>query len=170
MKKGTVYWITGLSGAGKTTIGTELLNYIKEKKNNVVILDGDALREVYRNSDYTLEGRKEIAFRTARLCRMLSDQGIDVVCCIIAMFDDVRRWNRENIYKYKEMYIKVEMEVLIERDQKQLYSRAIKKEINNVMGIDLEFEEPITPDIIINNNGDKNPKKLVKEIVELMKV
>ena len=57
MNQGTTYWITGLSGAGKTTIGKSLYQYLLQKKSNVVFLDGDILRQVYQAGDYTLEGR-----------------------------------------------------------------------------------------------------------------
>ena len=56
-EKGNVYWITGLSGAGKTTIGKLLYNRIKDKKDNVIFLDGDVLREVYQTKDYSSSGQ-----------------------------------------------------------------------------------------------------------------
>lgn len=104
---GKVYWITGLSGAGKTTIGSKLYKILQKDKNNLVILDGDELRRVFKNSDYSIAGREKLAFQYSRLCRMLSEQGIDVICCTIAMFDSCRKWNRENINNYYEVYLKV---------------------------------------------------------------
>lgn len=170
MDKGTLYWITGLSGAGKTTIGTRLYQYMKEKKDNVLFLDGDILRQIYRNTDYSQEGRRALAFQHARLCRMLTDQGMDVVCCLIAMYDDCREWNRKNIQNYREIYLRVDMEELIRRDQKQLYSRALRKEAQNVMGIDMPFEEPKQPDLIINNNGAESPEAVVNQIIDYFNI
>lgn len=167
-ERGTVYWITGLSGAGKTTIGSRLYKDIRKQKENVVFLDGDVLREVYQYSNYSSEGRKKLAFQHGRLCRMLSEQGIDVVICVIAMFEECRRWNRENISNYKEIYLYVDIQELIRRDQKKLYSRALKKEISNVMGIDISFEEPQSPDIIIDNSGEKTPEEVVEEVERLL--
>lgn len=164
---GTLYWVTGLSGAGKTTVGTKLYNYLKSKKDNVILLDGDVLREIRDSQDYTLEGRKKLTFLDSLLFKNLTDQGIDVVCCVISMFDDCRDWNRKNIENYKEIYLKVPIDELIKRDQKQLYSRALRKEISNVMGMDLAFEEPKRPDIIIDNSGkysvDYALDKIIKE-------
>ena len=96
-----VYWITGLSGAGKTTIGKKLYERLKEKNCNIVFLDGDILREVFGGDlGYSREERVKCAMRYARLCKMLVEQGLDVICCTISMFDSVREWNRKNIKGY----------------------------------------------------------------------
>lgn len=163
--KGTVYWITGLAGAGKTTIGKLLYNSIKPNKDNIILLDGDKLRELYDSEDYSLEGRKKLAINYSKLCKMISDQGIDVICCTISMFDECRNWNRENISNYKEIYLKVSIDELIKRNQKELYTKALMKEIKNVMGIDIDFEEPKNPDLLVNNNGELSPEDIVNNII-----
>lgn len=167
---GRVYWLTGLSGSGKTTIGRLFYEYLKKQNANTVYLDGDILREIFGGQDgYSLEKRKELATSYSRLCNMLSGQGIHVVCATISMFNDVRTWNRKNIQRYTEVYLKVDMDVLIKRDQKQLYSRAIKGEIANVMGVDIQFEEPISPDIVIENNGDQTPTEVLEILIRQIK-
>lgn len=170
MEKGNLYWITGLSGAGKTTIGTGLYQYIRQKKDNVVFLDGDMLREVYQSKTYSAEGRRNLAFQNARLCKMLTSQGIDVVICLIAMYEDCRKWNRENIENYHEIYLRVTIDELIRRDQKQLYSRALRNEIKDVVGINMSFEEPQTPDMIIDNNGQNTPEEVVEMITDYFQI
>ena len=108
MDKGTVYFFTGLAGAGKTTIGGLFYRRLKATKPNVVLLDGDQIRPVFcEDTGYTHEDRLRRAWRIFRVCQMLAEQGIDVVCCSIAMYADVRQWNRQNIANYKEIYIKV---------------------------------------------------------------
>ena len=97
---------------------------------------------------------------------MLNQQGIDVVICVIAMFDECREWNRNEIPDYREIYLKVPIEELIQRDQKQLYSRALRNEVENVMGINMDFEEPKQPDIVIENYGENNPEMVLRMIVE----
>ena len=164
--KSNLYWITGLSGAGKTTIGTLFYSYLQETKNNVVYLDGDTLRKIFGDAQqYSPSERKILALRYSRLCKMLTEQGIDVVIATISMFHEVREWNRENIENYNEIYIKVPMEVLIARDQKKLYSLAFKGEIKHVMGVDIEVEEPDNPDIIINNDGSSTPEDMMNELI-----
>lgn len=166
MYKGFVYWITGLSGAGKTTIGKLLYEKLKEGKDNVVFLDGDILREIFGGDlGYSVEDRKKSAMRNSRICKELSEQGIDVVCATISMFKECRDWNRKNIENYKEIYIKVPIEKLIERNQKGLYSMALKGEIKNVMGVDMDFEEPQNPDIVILNDDSLEPLNIIKKII-----
>lgn len=159
---GTVYWITGLSGAGKTTIGKLLYEKIKEKEINTVFLDGDTLREVFGDDlGYSKEERRKCAMRYSRLCAMLQKQGMNVICCTISMFDSVREWNRRNICDYKEIYVKVSMDVLRKRNQKGLYDQ----KQNDVVGVNMEFEGPKCPDIILENNGVKLPGILLEEIL-----
>ena len=153
-----VYWITGLSGAGKTTIGKLWYAELKKYRQNVVFLDGDKLREVFGDDlGYTKEDRQKSAMRNARLCALLNEQGIDVVCCTISMFNFVHQWNRQNIPQYIEVYVKASMETLYKRDQKGLYS----KDSSDLAGIQVEVEEPKFPDIILENNGDRTPEEQV---------
>lgn len=167
---GTVYWITGLSGAGKTTIGQLFYWRLKKIRSSVVYLDGDVLRQVFGSSyGHTQEDRKNLAMQYSQLCNMLSGQSIDVVCATISMFRDIRKWNRTNISRYFEIYLKVPIEILIERDQKQLYSRALRGEILNVMGVDLEIEEPEAPDLTILNDGSKKVDEIVEDILDAIK-
>ena len=161
-EKGTVYFFTGLSGAGKTTIGGLFYRRLKAKRNDVVLLDGDQLRRlsINKSSDYSTEKRKQGAFYNFEMCKMLADQGIDVVLCSISMYSDCRNWAREHIEKYKEIYIKVTRETLYRRDQKGLYSSGAK----NVVGVDLPCEEPESPDIVIENDGQETPEEIVARL------
>lgn len=166
VKKGTVYWVTGLAGAGKTTIGGMLYHWLRRKSDAVVFLDGDRMRDVFgANQEYDLKQRNMLAMQYARLCKMLCDQGITVVCATISMFHDVRKWNRENIGFYREIYLKVPLSVLAERDQKGLYSRLMRGEAANVMGVDIEFEEPVSPDLTIHNDGKESPGEILGRIL-----
>ena len=107
---GAVYWITGLSGAGKTTIGKVFYAKMKERYPNTVFLDGDTLRSVFGECfGYSLDERRKCAMCYAILCAMLQEQDMNVICCTISMFDSVRKWNREHIANYKEIYLKVSM-------------------------------------------------------------
>lgn len=163
---GTVYWITGLSGAGKTTIGKLLYEKIKEQHPNTVFLDGDMMRKVFgEDLGYTKEERRKCAMRYSRLCAMLQAQELNVICCTISMFDSVREWNRENIPDYKEIYVKVSMETLMARDQKGLYSGISEEKQKQVVGVHMDIEEPKCPDLILKNDGEKTPEEQVREIV-----
>ena len=169
MKKGKLYWITGLSGSGKTTISTLFYKYLKTKQDNVVLIDGDQIREVYQNTDYSEKGREKISYVNMRLCKMLTDQGVDVILATIGMKNAYRQWCRNNIENYHEIYLKVPMEELIKRDSKGLYSKALRGEIKNVYGIDMAYEEPQNPDLVILNDSSITPEEacniVIREIV-----
>ena len=112
---------------------------------------------------YTNDERLRWAGRIFRVCKLLSDQGIDVVCCSIAMYQSVRAWNRANIPNYKEIYLRVKPETLLARNQKGLYTGG-----HNVVGVDLPFDEPKTPDLIIQNDGERTPLEAVEEIERVL--
>jgi len=162
MEKGTVYFFTGLSGAGKTTVGGLFYRHRKAERNDVVLLDGDQLRRLsfHKKSGYTTEERRRGAYYNFEMCKMLADQGIDVVLCSISMYSDCRAWAREHIEKYKEIYIKAARETLYSRDQKGLYSSGTK----NVVGVDILCEEPEHPDLVIENDGQETPEQIVDRL------
>ena len=163
-KKGTVYFFTGLSGAGKTTIGGLFYRRLKERKPNTFLLDGDEFRRMLcQDLGYSNEDRLKSAYRGFGMSCMIANQGIDVVNCGIAMFSEIRQWNRENIENYTEIYIKVSKETLINRNQKGLYTSG-----KNVVGIDIPFDEPTSPDFVIENNGDESPEEIVERLEKML--
>ena len=164
--EGVTYWITGLSGAGKTTIGNRLFYELKRKADNVVLLDGDILKGLFKG-DYSLTDRKKRAYQYASLCKVLSDQGICVICCTISMFEDVRTWNRIHNKRYVEIFLDTDMEVLKKRDQKGLYSQKGISDKTELVGIDLKAETPAHPDLVIKNNGELSVKQCVDLIMSV---
>ena len=83
---------------------------------------------------------------------MLEQENIWVVVATISLFKDIHSWNRSNFQDYIEVYIRVDLKILQERDSKALYSRANKGEVSNVAGIHYQIQEPENPDLIIENN------------------
>jgi len=159
-KNGTVYWVTGLSGAGK-----QLYYKIKSAHSNTLFLDGDELRKVLGiKSSFSPKERLSIAYKYSRLCKLIVNQNLNVVIATISMFHEIRDWNKKNLSKYREIYIKVPMEVLIQRDQKKIYSSAIKNQKKNVTGLDIKLEEPRKPDVLCINDGSKNIEQLSNDI------
>lgn len=160
---GTVVWITGLSGAGKTTTGHELYKRIKEHRDNVVMLDGDDLRWIFGGDlGYSLDDRKKSAFRNARISSALARQGLIVICCTISMFDEVRAWNRQENENYLEVYLKVPMEVLKQRNQKHLYD----DKNSQAVGVGVAMEEPKHPDYVFINDGRYTSGQITDEILK----
>ena len=166
MEKGVLYWITGLSGAGKTTIGTKLYYEMRKACPGLVILDGDILKRLVGDSlGYSRKERLKRASYYSEMCKILTDQGITVIICTIAMYDSVREWNRRNIEKYVEIYLKVDQEVLIKRDKKGLYSRQKSGKASEIAGLDIEVEYPKTPDLVIENDGSVSVRECVERIM-----
>jgi glutamine kinase len=151
---GRVFWITGLSGAGKTTLGMELWRRLRDAGRPAILLDGDALREVIAEDlGHSTGNRRKSALRNARLCRMLANQGQDVICPTISMFHEVQRWNRSNIPGYCEIYLRVPMEELQRRDAKGIYAAAQRGDLRDVVGLDVPAELPESPDLVLDNFG-----------------
>ena len=152
---GRVFWITGLSGAGKSTVGERLWHRLRASGRQVVFLDGDKLRgAIAEDLGHPISDRRRSAMRNSRLCCLLAEQGIDVVCATISMFHDVQRWNRANIPGYFEIYLRVPMAEIQRRDPKGIYARARAGEATNVVGIDIPAEEPEAPDFLLENYGE----------------
>ncbi len=164
-----VLWLIGLSGAGKTTLAQEIVTLSKENRHNVVLIDGDMIREVFSNDlGYTIKDRKKNADRICRLCKFLNDQNIHVVCAILSIFHESQQWNRQNIKNYYEVYIDTPLEHLIKRDPKGIYHKALNNQLKDVAGIDLEFIPPHNPNQVIKNNGNK--KNLLSYAPQLVKI
>jgi len=151
-----VVWIIGLSGTGKTTLAGQVVKRVRQLNRKVVLLDGDVIRTLFRNDvDHTMDGRRRNAERLSVLSKFLADQDIHVVAAVLSIFPEWRRWNRENIRDYSEVYIKASMETLLRRDIKNLYARAVRGEIANVVGVDIPFPEPENPELVIENDLDR---------------
>ncbi|HIJ82939.1 MAG: adenylyl-sulfate kinase [Magnetococcales bacterium] len=158
---GRVFWITGLSGSGKSTIAWHLVQQLRQSRNNVVFLDGDVLRAILANdSGHSLDDRLRLAFCYARLCQELALQGHWVVCATMSLFADIWSWNRENIAYYHEIYLRVPLSTLVQRDSKGIYSRARDGKLKNVLGMDLPFQEPPSPHMVLDNDGSVPPQQL----------
>ena len=151
-----VVWIIGLSGAGKTTLANEVVAHVRRVQRNVVLFDGDMIREVFANDlGHTMKDRRTNARRICQLGKLLDDQGIDVVCAILSLFPESRSWNRENLKNYYEIFIDTPMKDLVQRDYTGLYGRFNSGEIRDVAGMDIEFPLPENADLTINNISSK---------------
>jgi adenylylsulfate kinase-like enzyme/phosphohistidine swiveling domain-containing protein len=165
---GRVFWITGLSGAGKTTLGHELCIRLRAAGRSVTFLDGDALRgAISEDLDYSAANRRRAAMRNARLCRLLAEQGTDVVCATISLFHEVHQWNRANTPGYLEIYLRVPLDELRRRDTKGIYQRAERGDTRQVVGLDVPAEAPEAPDLVLDNHGALDKTAAVDRIMAL---
>ena len=91
-----ITWFIGMSGSGKTTLANAIYKRLKPGTQNLVYLDGDEFREIFRNDvDHTVEGRLRNAERISHFCRVLDQQNIHVIAAVLSIFPDWQRWNRK---------------------------------------------------------------------------
>lgn len=163
-----VVWITGLAGAGKTEIGRLVYQYLKSKDQTWVFLDGDVFRNVLGRSGYTKNERLEVAKKITKLCAFLEEQNLNVVCCTISLFKEIHQMNRALIKNYFEIFIQVDMDELIRRDKKCLYSNAMKGSIKDVVGVDIDYDFPSEADLIIDNSDLNMLKEKSQLIIDFL--
>jgi len=152
---GQVIWITGLSGAGKTTVAATLGQCLRERGLIPILLDGDVLRDLFKNTGvisetYNREARIKLALKYAHLCKTLSTQGFTVIIATISMYKEAYAWNRTNLPNYFEIYLKVPLKELRRRDPKKIYQRYDAGDLSDVAGLDLAVDEPLEPHVILD--------------------
>ena len=159
-KKGILFWITGLSGAGKTSISHKINNRIKNEYGKTLYINGDEMRKIFELKSYDSLDRKKGGIKYSKLFKKITDQNINVLFAGMALFDDVRKWNRANVKNYLEIYIKTSLKNII----KKKYTKIYKKK-SMLVGVDIKPEFPKKPDIIINNNFNKSIENLSNELL-----
>lgn len=161
----SVIWITGLSGAGKTTLSNAVRDLLKEKGRFVIQLDGDEVRATVNSElGYTAEDRRTHIVRMQQMARLIAQQGADVIVSALYFDDEIGQWNKDNIDHYLEVYIEASMELLGERDQKNLYSKFHSQKANNIIGLDIPYSAPRTPHIIFSADERIEPKLMAVHI------
>lgn len=155
-----VIWISGFSASGKTSVGRRVDAELRSRGVPSVFLDGDDLRSIFGNRwAYTREERIDLARVYFRLCSHLSTQGLTVVISAVAMYDDVRRWVKENVPGAVEVYLDVPEDERRERDQatKQIYGK--------IGSQSAMYDEPKAPDLVVHNHGDVSIEAAADQIV-----
>ena len=162
-KKGIVFWITGLSGSGKTQIGRKIKNDIIKKYGPTILFSGDDIRNIFDLKKYSFKDRLKIVKQYGALCKNLSNQNINVIFCVVGLMKEVRSWNRKNIQNYLEIFIKSPLNTVKKLRKKKISK---KKYIQDVVCLDIKPDFPQSPHIIINNNFDRSINILAKELVK----
>jgi adenylylsulfate kinase len=157
--RGVVIWFTGLSGAGKTTLSRSVSVQLAAGGHKVEILDGDEVREnLSRGLSFCREDRDENVRRIGFVARLLARNGVVVLVSAISPYrqsrDDVRSAVEGDELPFVEVLIRAPLEVLIERDPKGLYKKALAGEIRNFTGISDPYEEPESPGLIVDSASE----------------
>jgi len=159
--KGILFWVTGLSGCGKTSIAEKIEYNIKKKFGPTLTLSGDDLRKLFNLKKYSKQDRLSYALSYGKFCQIITNQKINLIFSTVSLFTKVRKWNRKNINNYVEIYIKSDIKKIIKLKKKYFYAKKIK----NVLGKDIKPEFPKSPNIIINNMFTKPISILSTELV-----
>lgn len=154
-ESGWVCWFCGLSDSGKTTIANHFLRIAKKLSPSTVILDGDAIRELLnlddKKRDYSIGSRIEVTKKIQSLANFLIKQNINVVVCNITAHNQLLADNREMFLKYFEVFIDADIKQLVKLDSKGIYEKALSGQLGDVVGLDIPYQRPLTPDITIQN-------------------
>ncbi len=146
--QGQVIWITGLSGAGKSTVAKALMPHFA----HAILLDGDALRQVLgvTHKAYDTQSRQELAFTYARMAKMLASQGHTVIVATISLYHAVHAWNKEHQPRYTEVFLDINENIRRQRDPKGLYAAEQKGNLSPMAGLQTTVEFPLTPHVLLN--------------------
>lgn len=159
-----VIWLTGVSGAGKTTICDAMWELLKPSLPQLVSIDGDIVRRLFASKlGYAEPDRVQQIERIQTLAKFLSDQGQIVLVAALYSRADLLTWNRDNFRDYFEVYIDASMELVRERDPKGLYANAGPSP--QIVGIDIPWNAPASPDMTILASNSLAPMDIAKDII-----
>lgn len=151
MNRGVTLWFTGLSGSGKTTIATRLHEMLRARNILSERLDGDVVRQsLTRDLGFTKEDRDKNIERVTFVAKLLTRNGVVVLTAFISPYRRMRDNARAEIGDFLEIFVRAPMEVLLERDVKGMYRKAMAGEIQNFTGVNDPYEEPINPELTLD--------------------
>jgi adenylyl-sulfate kinase len=158
-RKGFTLWLTGLSGAGKTTLATILATELRARGGSVEVLDGDEVRtNLSKGLGFSKEDRDTNIRRIGYVCRLLSRNGVGTVSAAISPYsairDEVRRSVEQDGAEFIEVFVKCPIAVLAERDVKGLYKKALAGELQGFTGVSDPYEEPLAPDVVVETDRE----------------
>ncbi len=167
-QKGVTIWFTGMSGAGKTALALRLEEELRRRGLKVERLDGDIVRQgLTRDLGFSKEDRDKNIERVTFVAKLLTRNGVAVLCSFISPYRAVRDNSRREIGNFVEVYCYASLETLIGRDVKGLYKKALAGEIPQFTGISDPYEEPESPEVRIDSGAETIEESLGKIVAKL---
>lgn len=168
---GFTIWLTGLSGAGKSTISHEIERRLNAVGRNVEIMDGDVIRtNLSKGLGFSREDRITNNKRIAFVCSLLTRNGVACIAAAISPYREAREWARETIGNFVEVYVKCPLEVCEARDVKGLYKLVKEGKKKEFTGKDDPYEEPEHPDLVVETDREtvtESVDRIMAKLVEL---
>lgn len=167
-----VLWLTGLSGAGKSTIANLLKEKFDQQGFMSYLIDGDILRQGLCNDlDFSESDRYENCRRMAEVAKLFLKEGYLVICASISPYKDMREGLRQKFSdnQFIEIFVDAPLPVCESRDPKGLYQKAREGKITLFTGIDSEYEAPMKPEIHLLTDQE-TPEICVQKIIDFLKV
>jgi adenylyl-sulfate kinase len=168
--RGGVIYMTGLSGAGKSTIAANLEYQLHSLDVRTCVLDGDVVREgISSDLGFSDADRIENARRVTEVARLMMDAGLVVIAALISPFSAERQAARERFApgEFMEVFVDAPLAVCEQRDPKGLYKRARRGEIPEFTGIDSRYEPPVRPDVRIDSTSS-TPRQAAEALLAAM--
>jgi adenylylsulfate kinase len=166
-RQGLAVWLTGLSGAGKTTIASGLQRRLRGRVP-VEMLDADIVRtHLCKGLGYTREDRDENVRRLGFLAKVLTQTGAVVLVSAISPYRAVRDEIRKEIGKFIEVHVNAPLEVCESRDVKGLYKKARRGELQRFTGISDPYEPPLTPDVECRTDRESMDESIAKVLAQI---
>ena len=163
-EQGFVLWLTGLSGAGKSTIARAVAEGLERMGRKVERLDGDVMRSIFPGTGFTRQEREEHIKRIGFMASRLEHHGVVVVASFISPYRQSRQAVREMCKNFIEVYVRASLETCRKRDVKGLYKKALAGEIQNFTGIDDPYQQPEKPEVIVDTDA-LSPQQSVESIM-----
>ena len=157
--KGATIWLTGLSGAGKSTVANILAKRLREQGAEVEILDGDIIRtNLSKGLGFSKKDRDINIRRIGFVCSLLSRHGVIVLAAAISPYRRLRREMRATTTNFVEVHTHCDLDILVQRDVKGLYKKALAGEISNFTGVSDPYEVPENPEVR-TDSGAETPEE-----------
>jgi adenylylsulfate kinase len=171
MTKGCTIWLTGLSGAGKSTIAHLVEQRLKERDVKVEVLDGDIVRtHLSKGLGFSREDRDTNIKRIAFVCSLLTRNGVVCISAAISPYRETRAWARQEIGKFVEVYVKCPIDICRERDVKGLYRLADEGKLKNFTGVDDPYEPPEHPELVIETDKESVEESIAHIFARLIEL
>jgi adenylylsulfate kinase len=169
-KCGWTLWFTGLPCSGKTSLVEGIWAELHGISIEAQVLDGDVLRSTLcRDLSFTKSDRDENVARIGWLCRLLNQHRVNTLAAVVSPYRDARNRLRSGNPRLFEIYVKAPLSLCVQRDVKGLYAKALAGEIRHFTGIDDPYEEPLSPDLVVDTSSvslNQSVRSLVKWMLQ----